>query len=37
MGEIILHVELYPKMAKYGSMMGLQLEAEVLRKAICLQ
>ena len=30
-GEIILHLELYPKMAKYGSMMKLQLEAKVLR------
>ena len=40
MEKIILHLELlliYPKMAKYGSMMELQLKAEVLRRAIYLQ
>jgi len=37
MGKTILHLELYPKMEKYGSMMELQLEAKVLRKAIFLQ
>ena len=36
MGKIILHLELYPKMEKYGSMMELQLEARVLKKAIFL-
>ena len=28
MGEIILYLELYPKMAKYGLMMEIQLEAK---------
>jgi hypothetical protein len=37
MGKIILHLELYSKMAKYGLMMELQLEAKVLRKVIFLQ
>ena len=36
-GEIILPLELFPKMAKYGSMMELQMEVKVLRKAIFLQ
>ena len=37
MEKIILRLELYPKMAKYGSMMELQPEAKVLKKAIYLQ
>ena len=37
MGKIILHLELYPKMEKYGLMMEFQLEARVLRKVIFLQ